>query len=77
MEQRGIFHPVPPTKVRNKVAPTWMMESFFCKRTTPFSFREVVEILENPPEKCVTVPPQRPSAGEAYVYKVTSAGKEG
>ena len=50
-EQRGIFRPVPPTKVRNDVAPTWMMESFFCKRTTQFFLGEVVEILENPPEK--------------------------
>ena len=77
MEQSGIFRPVPPTKVRNKVAPTWMMKSFFCKKTNSFSLREVVEILEIPPEKCVTESPQRPSTGEAYVYKANSAGKEG
>ena len=54
-----------------------IMENFFCKRATPFSSSEVLEILQNPPEKCVTSAPQKPSAGEAYCYEATSEGKEG
>ena len=38
---------------------------------------EVVGILQNPPETCITAPPQKPKAGQVFLYKGGNAGKQG
>jgi len=38
---------------------------------------EVLEILQNPPETCITAPPQKPKAGQVFLYKADNAGKQG
>lgn len=37
--------------------------------TTALSISEAVQILEHPPDKFVTTPPQRPKAGEVYLFR--------
>ena len=38
---------------------------------------EVLGILQNPPETCITDPPQKPKAGQVFLYKADNAGKQG
>ena len=38
---------------------------------------EILGILQNPPETCITAPPQKPKAGQVFLYKAGNAGKQG
>ena len=38
---------------------------------------EALVILQHPPETCITAPPQKPKAGQVFLYKADNAGKQG
>ena len=47
----------------------------FIKKT--ISIAEVMDILENPPPTVVSVPPQKPKGGQAFLYQAENESKKG
>ena len=45
--------------------------------TKTISIAEVIDILENPPPTVVSVPPQKPKDGQAFLYQAENESKEG
>ena len=51
------------------------MDCLFIKRS--LGIKEIVQILEDPPEKCITTPPQKPKAGQVFLFRCEDINKQG
>ena len=51
------------------------MDYLFIKQS--LGIKEIVQILENPPEKCITIPPRKPKAGQVFLFRGEDPTKEG
>ena len=51
------------------------MDYLFIKQS--LVIKEIVQILENPPEKCITIPPRKPKAGQVFLFRGEDPTKEG